>query len=99
MLWHHLRQKQMVGVQFYRQKPLLSFIVDFYCAAAKLVIEVDGSQHYGEEHQAKDQVRDAALTRLGLLVLRFNNQQVLSEIDSVLTVIYEAVSERMENPP
>jgi len=46
MLWLHLRRKQIQGVQFYRQKPLLTFIVDFYCPAAKLVIELDGSQHF-----------------------------------------------------
>ena len=63
VLWHHIRRKQIQGVQFYRQKPLLAFIVDFYCAAAKLVIEIDGSQHFEAEHHAKDQDRDAALVQ------------------------------------
>jgi very-short-patch-repair endonuclease len=44
-LWHRIRRKQIRGVQFYRQKPLLAYIVDFYCPAAKLVLELDGSQH------------------------------------------------------
>jgi very-short-patch-repair endonuclease len=91
MLWHHLRRKQIQGVQFYRQKPLLSFIVDFYCPAAKLVIELDGSQHFEAGHQAKDQARDAALAGLGLRVLRFDNRQVLLETDAVLAVINETV--------
>ena len=95
MLWHHLRRKQIQNVQFYRQKPLLSFIVDFYCPAAKLVIELDGSQHFETEHQAKDQARDAALAGLGLHVLRFDNRQVLLETDAVLAVIDEAVKGRV----
>ncbi|WP_239290740.1 endonuclease domain-containing protein [Candidatus Nitrotoga sp. 1052] len=95
MLWHHLRRKQIQGVQFYRQKPLLSFIADFYCPAAKLVIELDGSQHYEAEHQAKDQGRDAALAGLDLRVLRFDNRQVLLETNAVLEMIDAAVCERV----
>ncbi|PIX04887.1 MAG: hypothetical protein COZ77_04135 [Gallionellales bacterium CG_4_8_14_3_um_filter_54_18] len=94
MLWLHLRRKQIQGVQFYRQKPLLTFIVDFYCPAAKLVIELDGSQHFEVEHQAKDQDRDAALTGVGLRILRFDNRQVLLETEAVLSVIDETVKER-----
>ena len=95
-LWHKLRRKQIQGVQFYRQKPLLSFVVDFYCPAAKLVIELDGSQHFETEYQAKDQARDAALAGLGLHVLRFDNRQVLLETDAVLAVIDQVVRERNE---
>ena len=93
-LWHGLRRKQIQSVQFYRQKPLLSFIVDFYCPAAKLVIELDGSQHFESEYQAKDQVRDEALAGIGLKVLRFDNRQVLLERDAVLAVIDQVVGER-----
>jgi very-short-patch-repair endonuclease len=95
VMWHHIRRKQIQGVQFYRQKPLLSFIVDFYCPVAKLVIELDGSQHFEKEFQAKDQVRDDALAGLGLRVLRFDNRQVLLEMDAVLEVINESVKERL----
>ena len=94
VLWRHIRRKQIQNVQFYRQKPLLAFIVDFYCPAAKLVIGLDGSQHFEAEHQAKDQDRDAALAGLGLRVLRFDNRQVLLETDAVLAVIDEVVRER-----
>lgn len=95
VLWHRLRRKQIQGVQFYRQKPLLAFIVDFYCPAAKLVIELDGSQHFETAHQAKDQARDAALAGLGLHVLRFDNRQVLLETDAVLEVIDRTVKEQL----
>ena len=99
-LWYYLRRKQVLGVQFYRQKPLLAFIVDFYCPAAKLVIELDGSQHLAAKHQFKDQQRDDALAKLGLWVLRFDNRQVLLETDAVLVVIEDVVRGRIgRNPP
>ncbi|CAD6878182.1 hypothetical protein [Methylomonas albis] len=86
-LWNRLRRKQINGWQFYRQKPLGPYIVDFYCAAAGLVVELDGSQHFEAEHQAADQRRDAYLQNLGLRVLRFDNRQVLLELDAVVEVI------------
>ena len=95
VLWHRIRCKQIQGVQFYRQRPLLSFIVDFYCPAVKLVIEIDGSQHFEAAYQEKDQDRDAALSGLGLRVLRFDNRQVLLETDAVLAVIDEVVRGRV----
>ena len=99
-LWQRIRYKQIQGVQFYRQKPLFAFVVDFYCPAAKSVIELDGSQHFAEEHQAKDQDRDAVLAGTGLRVLRFDDRQILLETDAVLEVIDKAVKERVnQNPP
>ena len=95
VLWQRIRRKQIRNVRFYRQKPLLSFIVDFYCPAAKLVIELDGSQHYEEAHQIKDRLRDEALGKIGLRVLRFDNRQVLLETDAVLAVIDDVVGGRL----
>ena len=96
-LWHQLRRKQIHGVQFYRQKPLLSYVVDFYCPAASLVIELDGSQHFATEHLIKDQKRDVDLLNAGLQVLRFDNRQVLLEMQAVLQVIHEVVGLRKVN--
>ncbi len=96
-LWWKLRNKQLCGMQFYRQKPLLSFIVDFYCPKTKLVIELDGSQHFEAEHQIKDAERDAKLASIGIKVLRFDDRQVLMETDAVLSVIYDAVMSRMKS--
>ncbi|OYY75869.1 MAG: hypothetical protein B7Y33_06135, partial [Hydrogenophilales bacterium 16-62-9] len=79
-----------------RQKPLLAFIVDFYCPAAKLVVELDGSQHAESAHLTKDQTRDVVLAGLGLRVVRFDNRQVLLETDAVLTVLDEIVRARLE---
>jgi very-short-patch-repair endonuclease len=86
-LWQHLCRKQINGWQFYRQKPLGPYIVDFYCAAARLVVELDGSQHFEPEHQEADRKRDEYLRGLGLTVLRFDNRQVLLEMEAVLEVI------------
>ena len=98
LLWSKLRNKQILGVQFYRQKPILNFIVDFYCPSANLVIECDGSQHYTNEGLEADRVRDEALAQLGLRVLRFNNGQVLREIDGVVQVIFDEISLQLESP-
>ena len=88
LLWQRLRRKQILGLQFYRQKPILNFIVDFYCPSVSLVIECDGGQHCTVEGLEADRVRDEALAELGLTVLRFDNRQVLIEIDGVVEMIY-----------
>ena len=82
-------------MQFYRQKPLGNYIVDFYAPRARLVIEIDGSQHLEEEHAAKDTQRDAYLVCQGLQVLRFNNMQVLQALDEVMEIIYRVMETRM----
>jgi len=92
MLWKRLRGRQVYGLHFYRQKPLLDFIVDFYCPRAKLVVELDGSQHLTEAGAANDRNRDEKLRALGLRVLRFDNRQVLIEMDSVMASIEQLVS-------
>ena len=97
-LWQRLRRKQILGLQFYRQKPILNFIVDFYCPAANLVIECDGGQHYTVEGLEVDRARDQALAQLGLTVLRFDNKQVLTEIDGVVEQIYLIAKQRLESP-
>lgn len=96
LLWRKLRRKQIFGLQFYRQKPILNFIVDFYCPAANLVIECDGGQHYTAEGLEADRARDQALAQLGLNVLRFDNRQILTEIDGVVEKIYCVVEQRLE---
>ncbi|EZQ01620.1 endonuclease domain-containing protein [Acinetobacter sp. Ver3] len=88
LLWSRLRNKQILGLQFYRQKPLLNYIVDFYCPAANLVIECDGSQHFTVVGLEVDRIRDQALAHLGLKVLRLDNGQVMEQIDDVVEVVY-----------
>lgn len=98
-LWSRLRRKQVLNVQFYRQKPLAGYIADFYCAAAKLVIELDGAQHLETAAQERDRQRTAALQKLGLRVIRFDNRQVLLELDDVMSVIFAEVAKAIPPAP
>lgn len=95
-LWSRLRGKQLLGVQFYRQKPLGPYIVDFYAPKVTLVVEVDGSQHLGIEHQQRDIVRDQFLAKQGLRVLRFDSRQMLIETDAVVETVFRAVAEGLK---
>ena len=97
LLWSRLRNKQILGLQFYRQKPLLNFIVDFYCPAANVVIECDGGQHFTDEGLEADRVRDEALAQFGLKVLRFDNGQVIGQIDGVVEVVFEFISRKIKS--
>ena len=91
LLWSKLRSKQLKGYQFYRQKIIGSYIADFYCPKAKLVIEVDGSQHYTGKMLSSDQKRDEYLKNLGFKVLRFTDTDVLKNIDGVVEKILESL--------
>jgi very-short-patch-repair endonuclease len=92
-LWRHLRAKQMKGCKFRRQEPIGSYIVDFVCHEEKIVIEVDGGQHSVE--QKKDFERDKWLKEQGYTVLRFWNNEVLTNINGVL----EVIRNNIEHPP
>src|SRR5437016_8645404 len=96
-LWARLRRKQILGVQFYRQKPLGRYIADFYAPAARLVIGVDGSEHSEPLQVKHDRRRTAYLKEQGLQVLRFTDRQFLLELDSVAEEIFRAVAKK--NPP
>ena len=91
-LWAKIRMKQLKGYQFYRQKPVGDYIVDFFCPRAKLVIEVDGSQHFAGEMTEDDRIRDEYMSSFGLRVLRFTNTDILTHIDGVV----ESILENME---
>ncbi len=89
LLWSKIRCRQLKGLQFYRQKIIGDYIVDFYCAKANLVIELDGGQHYNKEVQDKDRKRDKFLESLGLKVLRFSDREVFENIDAVMETIWK----------
>ena len=91
MLWSRLRRKQLHGVQFYRQKPIGSYIVDFYAPAARLVVEVDGPQHQDQINAQNDAHRDESLKSQGLRMLRFTNLQVVDDLDAVIWFVAEAL--------
>ena len=96
-LWGRLRRKQILGIQFYRQKPIGNYIVDFYAPAVGLIVEIDGSQHLEPDQARRDEFRTAYFNQLGLRVLRFNDREVLLELDSVVEGIYRTLEK--ENPP
>ena len=89
-LWYDCLKQMKETVK--RQHVIGSYIVDFYCASAKLVIELDGSQHY--ENPEKDQIRDRYLNSLGLLVKHYSNNDVNRRFSSVCEDIYETVRTR-----
>ena len=94
-LWWYLRRKRMAGVQVYRQKPLGKYIVDFFAPLVRLVIEVDGGQHFTTEGLRTDGLRDDALRAMGFLVLRYDNLQVLQHTDAVVDDILRHVIARL----
>ena len=93
--WSKIRGKQLKEYQFYRQKNIGDYIVDFYCPAAKLIVEIDGGQHYSEANIVKDEARDKFLSDLGFRVLRYSNSDVFKNIEGVVTDIYN----HLGNPP
>lgn len=90
-LWKRIRMKQLKGCQFYRQKPIGDYIVDFFYPRAKLAIEIDGSQHSCSEATEYDRIRDEYLMSLGLKVLRFNNTEIMKNIEGVVERIMERI--------
>jgi very-short-patch-repair endonuclease len=91
MMWLKLRRKQLKGYQFYRQKIIGNYIVDFYCPKTNLVIELDGEQHYSEIGRAKDRTRDNVLRKMCVKVLRFSDRDVFENIDGVMEGIWSCL--------
>ena len=89
LLWLKIRKRQLKGYQFYRQKILGNYIVDFYCPEANFVIELDGGQHYSDKGIEKDRLRDEYLSSLGLRVLRFSDRDIFKNLTGVLEKIWE----------
>jgi cyclase len=92
-LWKKLRLKQL-GVKFRRQHPINIYIADFYCHEKKLVIEVDGDYHLISDQKEYDELRTEDLKEYGIEVIRFNNEEVLNEIDKVVKKIKEVIARR-----
>lgn len=84
-LWQGLRRRQIDGLHFRKQHPIERFIIDFYCAEAKLCIEVDGDSHADQVEY--DQARTAYLNERGYTVIRFTNREVWHQLDAVLQAI------------
>jgi len=90
-LWTQLRNRQLNGAKFRRQHPIPPNIADFFCLEARLIIELDGSQHGEEATDRADQRRTARLEERGYRVLRFWNEEVLDNLEGVLERIAECL--------
>ncbi len=95
-LWLALRDRRLHGIKFSRQVPIDRFIADFVCRSAKLIIEVDGGQH--DQNAAKDAERTDILSALGYRVVRFWNNDVLSNLDGVMLTILQELGIDPEAP-
>ena len=90
-LWDQLKGKRLEGYKFRRQHPVGKYILDFYCHAKKLVIEIDGEYHQERLQEWQDKERTANLKALGLSVVRFTNEEVFVDMDKVVGAIKEAL--------
>jgi len=84
VLWKHLQSRQLEGRKFRRQHSVGPYILDFYCPEAKLAIELDGAAHDGVAADEVDRMREKFLGSLGIRVLRFENRDVMTNLESVL---------------
>ena len=87
LLWLRLNKNQLSGLQFRRQHPINRFIADFYCPKLKMVIEIDGTIHDLPENKEYDIGRTELLKEFGIIVIRFDNEQILYNIDEVIDKI------------
>jgi very-short-patch-repair endonuclease len=94
VLWSKLRRRQLKNCQFYRQRIIGIYMVDFYCPQSKLIIEVDGGQHYDDERNKSDRMRDDYLKKLGLKILRVRIEKCLKISKGFLRIYM-----RFCNPP
>ena len=95
LLWHHLRNRVLMGCKFRRQYPIGPYVVDFVCLEARLVLEADGCQH---ADSSRDALRDGYLRGLGFHVLRFWNHEILANPEGVFEVIVQRLAEACPHP-
>lgn len=99
MLWKYLKGKQMYGFDFHRQKPIDNFILDFFCHELMLGIELDGFTHQHEEVYKKDIVKEKRMNDLGIMILRFDDEEVMNDVDNVIRSIENVIIEVKNNTP
>jgi very-short-patch-repair endonuclease len=98
ILWSELRDHRLNGIGFRRQVPIKNYIADFACHAAKLVVELDGGQHFSDKGERADAARSAVIEARGFKVLRFSNHDVMTNRVGVLETIATAIAERAPTP-
>ena len=96
-LWFHLRDRRLEGLKFRRQMPVSNYVADFCCEETRLIIEVDGGQH--ADNRENDEKRTEELEAMGYLVLRFWNNDVLTNPDGVVETILDTLGKRTSSSP
>ena len=91
LLWNQLKNNKLNGYDFHRQKPILNYILDFFCHELFLAIEVDGITHDSEIQQAKDKARQSEIEALGITFLRFDDMNIKTQMEGVLREILSYV--------
>jgi very-short-patch-repair endonuclease len=97
-LWKTLRNRQLAEVKFRRQFSIGGYILDFYCPEYRLGIEADGRQHYQDEVRQQDETRTRELSRLVVEIIRFNDREILSNIEGVYEIIKKTIEKKRDNP-
>jgi len=98
LLWKELKKRKMKGKDFHRQKPIMNFIVDFFCPELKLIIEIDGNSHGSENAYEKDTERQQEIEGLEIQFLRFNDLEVKRNMPGVLSVIEQWIEGHTPDP-
>ncbi len=96
LVWSRLRNNLVLGYKFRRQYSVGRYVIDFYCPALKLAVEIDGDSHFVTEAIDNDQRRQAFIESFGIQFLRFTNHEVNWEMDAVLEKIYQVVQDLIE---
>ena len=94
LFWNKIKGKSILGYQFLRQKPVGNFIVDFYCNKLKLAIEIDGDSHGFEESIQNDKIKENHLSRLGIDLIRYSDQEVKINIDGVINHLVDWIEKK-----
>lgn len=95
ILWQQLRNKELFRVSFRRQYVIGNYITDFYCHKAKIVIELDGSQHAEEENSKKDKKRTKFFEQRGIQVIRFWNDEIHNNLSNIVDYLLETIDQRL----
>lgn len=98
-LWTILRNRQINRVEFRRQFSIGRYVLDFYCPEFRLGIEADGGQHYQDKDRKRDEIRRGNLKKLGVEIIRFNDREILTNINGVYEIIQKAIEKKKGNPP
>ena len=99
LLWRYVKANRVDGLGFRRQIPIRNYIADFVCMSAKIVVELDGESHDFQERQNADHTRDAFFVSEGFQVLRFTNEQVMSNLEGVVETIRQTAANRARGLP